>query len=70
MNILRFAEQLNLSLLVDSTKEINIEGVYIGDLLSIVMSKAKQNYTNPHQHSRRCRAAGSFMHHRSRRHGS
>ncbi len=44
MNILRFAEQLNLSLLVDSTKEINIEGVYIGDLLSIVMSKAKQDY--------------------------
>lgn len=44
MNILGFAEQLNLSILVDSSKEINIEGVYIGDLLSVVMSKAKQDY--------------------------
>lgn len=39
-----FAKALNLSLLVDYENDINIEGVYIGDLLSIVMSKAKQNY--------------------------
>lgn len=38
------AEKLNMVSLIDTEKEINIEGVYIGDLLSIVMSKAKQNY--------------------------
>jgi len=35
---------LGVESLVDSKKEINIEGVYIGDLLSIVMTKAKQNF--------------------------
>lgn len=44
MNILNFAEQLKLNPLFESKKDINIEGVYIGDLLSIVMRKAKQNY--------------------------
>lgn len=44
MNISDFEEQLKLSSLFESNKDINIEGVYIGDLLSIVMTKAKQNY--------------------------
>jgi hypothetical protein len=44
MKSFEFAKALNLSLLVEYENEINIEGVYIGDLLSIVMSKAKQNY--------------------------
>lgn len=44
MEISNFAEQLKLEVLFDSKKEINTEGVYIGDLLSIVMAKAKQNY--------------------------
>jgi len=44
MEISNFAEQLKLDILFESKKDINIEGVYIGDLLSIVMSKAKQNY--------------------------
>jgi len=39
-----FAEQLKLTTLFNSKKTLNIEGVYIGDLLSIVMAKAKQNY--------------------------
>lgn len=38
------AKSLNLTLLVDEESEIHIEGVYIGDLLSIVMAKAKNNY--------------------------
>ncbi|MDD2495789.1 MAG: DRTGG domain-containing protein [Tissierellia bacterium] len=38
------AKSLNLTLLVDVESEIHIEGVYIGDLLSIVMAKAKNNY--------------------------
>lgn len=44
MIISEFAEQLNLKPLFESDKDISVEGVYIGDLLSIVMSKAKQNY--------------------------
>lgn len=44
MEISNFAEQLKLSTLFEPNKEINIEGVYIGDLLSIVMAKAKQNF--------------------------
>jgi len=44
MEISNFAEQLKLEVLFDSKKEINAEGVYIGDLLSIVMARAKQNY--------------------------
>ncbi len=44
MNAKYFAEKLNLDLLVKNENELNIEGVYIGDLLSIVMSKAKKNY--------------------------
>ena len=44
MNNLDFAKQLDLEPLYDTNKELNIEGVYIGDLLSIVMAKAKQNY--------------------------
>ena len=44
MNNLDFSKQLGLEPLYDTNKELNIEGVYIGDLLSIVMSKAKQNF--------------------------
>lgn len=44
MVIEEFAKQLKLNCLFETTKDINIEGVYIGDLLSIVMSKAKFNY--------------------------
>lgn len=44
MDIINFAELLKVKALFESNKDINIEGVYIGDLLSIVMSKAKQNY--------------------------
>lgn len=44
MEISNFADQLKLDTLFELKKEINVEGVYIGDLLSIVMAKAKQNY--------------------------
>lgn len=44
MIISEFADQLRLKPLAESEKNINVEGVYIGDLLSIVMSKAKQDY--------------------------
>jgi len=44
MNNLEFAKLLNLEPLYDNDKEMNIEGVYIGDLLSIVMAKAKHNF--------------------------
>ncbi|MGD9568476.1 MAG: DRTGG domain-containing protein [Sedimentibacter sp.] len=44
MIISEFAEQLKLKPIFDSKKDIMVEGVYIGDLLSIVMSKAKQNF--------------------------
>lgn len=44
MNCLEFAEKLQLKPLCEKEQEIEIEGVYIGDLLSIVMSKAKKNY--------------------------
>lgn len=44
MKVSELAKALDLTLLVDVEKEINIENVYIGDLLSIVMAKAKQNY--------------------------
>lgn len=44
MNISNFAEQLNFNIVSESKKDMNIEGVYVGDLLSIVMAKAKQNY--------------------------
>jgi serine kinase of HPr protein (carbohydrate metabolism regulator) len=44
MNCLEFAEKLQLTPLCEKEANIEIEGVYIGDLLSIVMSKAKKNY--------------------------
>ena len=44
MNILEFADKLQLTPLCEKDGDIEIEGVYIGDLLSIVMSKAKKNY--------------------------
>lgn len=44
MKSLEFADNLSLELLFDINKEMTVEGVYIGDLLSIVMAKAKQNY--------------------------
>ena len=39
-----FAKQLGLEPLQDTDKNLDIKGVYIGDLLSIVMSKAKENF--------------------------
>jgi hypothetical protein len=44
MNCLEFAEKLQLTPLCEKEGDIEIEGVYIGDLLSIVMAKAKKNY--------------------------
>jgi 1-aminocyclopropane-1-carboxylate deaminase/D-cysteine desulfhydrase-like pyridoxal-dependent ACC family enzyme len=44
MHISEFAEKLQLTPLCEKDEDIEIEGVYIGDLLSIVMSKAKKNY--------------------------
>nr|WP_300089957.1 DRTGG domain-containing protein [Sedimentibacter sp.] len=44
MKTLEFAENLNLELLFCTEKDMDVEGVYIGDLLSVVMAKAKQNY--------------------------
>jgi serine kinase of HPr protein (carbohydrate metabolism regulator) len=44
MNLIEFAQNLNLELLNCSDKDLDVEGVYVGDLLSIVMAKAKQNY--------------------------
>lgn len=38
------AEKLGFEVLSASEKDISIQGVYIGDLLSIVMAKAKQDY--------------------------
>lgn len=44
MNCIEFAEMLQLKPLHDNNTNIEVKGVYIGDLLSIVMSKAKQDY--------------------------
>ena len=44
MKTVEFAQKLNLQVINETNKEMEIEGVYIGDLLSIVMAKAKQNY--------------------------
>ncbi|WP_313340502.1 DRTGG domain-containing protein [Sedimentibacter sp.] len=44
MKILDFSNKLNLDPLYETSKDIEIDGVYIGDLLSIVMAKAKKNY--------------------------
>lgn len=44
MNCLEFANKLQLIPLCEKEEKIEIEGVYIGDLLSIVMSKAKKNF--------------------------
>lgn len=44
MKISNFSNKLNLEPLFETEKELMIEGVYIGDLLSIVMAKAKKNY--------------------------
>jgi serine kinase of HPr protein (carbohydrate metabolism regulator) len=44
MNCLEFAEKLQLTPLCEKEGDIEIEGVYRGDLLSIVMAKAKKNY--------------------------
>jgi len=44
MKSAELAKKLELASLTDTEKEIIIEGVYIGDLLSIVMSHAKQDY--------------------------
>ncbi len=44
MNCHKFAEKLKLLPMYETEENIEVEGVYIGDLLSIVMSKAKNNY--------------------------
>jgi 1-aminocyclopropane-1-carboxylate deaminase/D-cysteine desulfhydrase-like pyridoxal-dependent ACC family enzyme len=44
MNCSEFADKLQLTTLCEKDENIEIEGVYIGDLLSIAMSKAKKNY--------------------------
>ncbi len=44
MKLTGFSNKLNLEPLYEKEKDFEIEGVYIGDLLSIVMSKAKANY--------------------------
>lgn len=44
MKLTELANSLGAESLVDLDKELDIEGVYIGDLLSVVMAKAKQNY--------------------------
>jgi hypothetical protein len=44
MKPLEFAEKLQLTPLCTQDQNISVEGVYIGDLLSIVMSKAKKDY--------------------------
>lgn len=44
MNCSEFAGKLQLMSLCKEDENIEVEGVYIGDLLSIVMSKAKKNY--------------------------
>lgn len=44
MNCSEFAEKLQLKHMCEHDANIEVEGVYIGDLLSIVMSKAKKNY--------------------------
>lgn len=44
MKASELAQNLNLKAVFESNKDITMDGVYIGDLLSIVMSKAKQNY--------------------------
>lgn len=44
MKSIELAEKLNIESLVPTDKDIEIEGVYIGDLLSIVMAKAKEGY--------------------------
>lgn len=44
MKSFELANEIGLEPLIETSKEIKIEGVYIGDLLSIVMSKAKENY--------------------------
>lgn len=44
MKSVEFADKLGLKILLETQKDINVKGVYIGDLLSIVMSKAKEDY--------------------------
>lgn len=44
MKNFELAEKLGLEILLETDRNIEIKGVYIGDLLSIVMSKAKENY--------------------------
>lgn len=42
MKVVDFAKKLQLDVVAKNENEIEINGVYIGDLLSIVMSKAKE----------------------------
>lgn len=44
MKCSEFAKELGLTYLSEKDVGIEVEGVYMGDLLSIVMSKAKKNY--------------------------
>lgn len=42
MKLIEFANNLQLEVVAGSKDEIELNGVYIGDLLSVVMSKAKE----------------------------
>lgn len=44
MKITDFSNKLNLEPLYETGMDIVVDGVYIGDLLSIVMAKAKKNF--------------------------
>ncbi len=44
MKITDFCSKLNLEPLYETGNDMLVDGVYIGDLLSIVMAKAKKNY--------------------------
>lgn len=44
MKITDFSKKLNIEPLYETGNDMFVDGVYIGDLLSIVMAKAKKNY--------------------------
>ncbi len=44
MKTFELAKKLDLESLIETDKDIKIKGVYVGDLLSVVMSKAKADY--------------------------
>jgi len=44
MKTFELAKKLDMESLIETGKDIVINGVYVGDLLSVVMSKAKADY--------------------------